>query len=155
MEMKNQKKQIRPQTRIRKGKDFENKIAQAIEESGLGMARRETGSGSGMRKGDIATSIPFLIEAKNHNSISLQEWIRQAKRQAEIGFNNSDRWAVVMRNPASPQANPEIWITIDFYQFLDIMKRWREPKIKEPDRQLKWKLQKLKEIANQVIKEIE
>jgi len=145
---------MKPRTRIQKGKEFEKKIANAIEEAGLGMARRESGSGSGLRKGDIASSLPFLIEAKNHKSISLQEWVRQAKRQAEIGFANNDRWAVVMRNPESPNANPEMWITIDFYEFLELVKKWSAPRVKAPDRDMKWKLQKLKDIINQVIKEL-
>ena len=56
-------------SRIEKGKRFEKMIAKDIEAEGLGMARREVGSGSGKKKGDIASNLPFLIEAKNQKTI--------------------------------------------------------------------------------------
>lgn len=145
---------MKPRTKIKKGKDFENKVAEAIEQGGLGMARRESGSGSGKRKGDIAAGLPFLIEAKNQKTICMQQWIRQAKHQAQIGNYDPDKWALVIKNPETPDKNPEMWITIDFYEFLELLKRYSEPKIKEPDRSLKWKIERLKSAAHQVIKEL-
>ena len=147
-------KGIKPKTRIEKGKRFEKQIAQAIQDAGFGLARREAGSGSGLRKGDIASSLPFLLEAKNQKTIKIQEWIRQAKAQAEIGNYDSDKWGMVFKNPESPNANPEMFITIDFYQFLDLLKRYSEPRVKEPDRSMKWKLTKLKDTINEVLREL-
>ena len=145
---------MKPKTRIEKGKRFEKQIAQAIQDAGFGLARREAGSGSGLRKGDIASNLPFLIEAKNQKTIKIQEWIRQAKSQAEIGNYDSGKWALVFKNPESPNANPEMFITIDFYQFLDLLKRYAEPRVKEPDRSMKWKLTKLKDTINEVLREL-
>ena len=145
---------MKPKTRIEKGKRFEKQIAQAIMDAGFGLARREAGSGSGLRKGDIASNLPFLIEAKNQKTIKIQEWVRQAKSQAKIGNYDPDKWALVFKNPESPDANPEMFVTIDFYQFLDLLKRYSEPRVKEPDRNMKWKLAKLKDIINEVLREL-
>jgi len=145
---------MKPISKIRKGHRFESQIAQAIMDAGFGLARREAGSGSGLRKGDIASNLPFLIEAKNQKTIKIQEWIRQAKSQAKIGNYDSDKWALVFKNPESPDANPEMFVTIDFYQFLDLLKRYTEPKIKKPDREMKWHLERLKDSVNQVIRDL-
>ena len=145
---------MKPKTRIEKGKRFEKQIAQAIMDAGFGLARREAGSGSGLRKGDIASNLPFLIEAKNQKTIKIQEWIRQAKSQAQIGNYDSGKWALVFKNPESPDANPEMFVTIDFYQFLDLLKRYTEPKIKKPDREMKWHLERLKDSVSQVIRDL-
>jgi len=145
---------MKPKTRIEKGKRFEKQIAQAIMDAGFGLARREANSGAGFRKGDIASNLPFLIEAKNQKTIKIQEWVRQAKSQAKIGNYDPDKWALVFKNPESPDANPEMFVTIDFYQFLDLLKRYTEPKIKKPDREMKWHLERLKDSVNQVIRDL-
>jgi hypothetical protein len=145
---------MNPRSRIQKGKDFENKVAEAIQQMGLGKARREIGSGSGKMKGDIFCNIPFMIEAKNQKVVKMQEWVQQAQEQSRIGNADSNKWALVIKNPKSPNANPEMWVTIDFYEFLELLKKYSEPRIKEPDRSLKWKLTRLKDITNQVIKEL-
>ena len=144
---------MKPKTRIEKGKRFEKQIAQEIQDAGFGLARREAGSGSGLRKGDIASNLPFLIEAKNQKTIKIQEWIRQAKSQAKIGNYDPDKWALVFKNPESPDANPEMFITIDFYQFLDLMKTAEQPKIKKPDREMKYKIERFVEYGRSLLKE--
>jgi hypothetical protein len=140
---------------IEKGKRFEKMIAKDIEAEGLGMARRETGSGSGLKKGDIASNLPFMIEAKNQKTICIQKWIRQAKEQARIGNYNPNKWALVFKDPATPEANPEVYAVIDFYEFLKLLKKDKEPIIKEQDREIKWKLQRLIESAKAVIKDLD
>ena len=69
---------------IEKGKRYEKYIANQIEQAGLGFAMREEGSGLGKKKGDIRSSIPFLLEVKNEDSVPkwLFERIDQAKHQA-------------------------------------------------------------------------
>jgi Holliday junction resolvase len=145
---------MKPKSIIEKGKKFERQIAEAIMQEGLGLARREVGSGSGKRKGDIASNLPFLIEAKNHRTLKIPEWIRQAKEQARIGNSNPDKWCLVFKEPKSPDNNPEMIAVIDFYQLLNLLKKNEEPKIKAPDKTLKWDLMRLKEIANKIIKEL-
>jgi len=125
---------MKPISAKKKGSRFELFVAKEITAEGLGKAGREANSGAGFRKGDIASNLPFLIEAKNQKTIKIQEWVRQAKSQAKIGNYDPDKWALVFKNPESPDANPEMFVTIDFYQFLDLLKRYSEPRVKEPDR---------------------
>ena len=113
---------------MQKGKDFENYIARQIEEMGLGSATRQIGSGSGKRKGDIFANIPFLIEAKNHKKINIWESARQAKRQAEQGNWDRNKWALVIREPGSalptnPTDDPIAYAVIDLNEFLKLLKK--------------------------------
>ena len=139
---------------IEKGKRFEKMIARDIEAEGLGMARREVGSGSGNKKGDIASNLPFMIEAKNQKTIKVQEWVRQSKEQARIGNYDPQKWALVFRDPATPETNPEVYAIIDFYQFLKLLKKDQEPRIKKQDKEIKWKIQRLVESAKAVLREL-
>jgi len=138
------------QTRINAGKHFENYCAKQIEEAGLGAARREIGSGSGQKKGDIFANIPFLLECKAHKALNVWKGIRQAKDQAEIGNWDSDKWALIIREPRSPTENPNAYAVIDYHEFLKLLKKDKEPLIKEPDNELKWKLKKLKQLSGEV-----
>jgi len=140
---------------IEKGKRFEKMLANDITEMGFGLARREIGSGSGNRKGDIACNLPFLIEAKNHKSLAWWKSIDQAKRQAQQGNYDPDKWALVVRDPRTPETRPDIYAVIDWIEFLKLLKKNREPLTKEPDRELKWQLSSLVKIAKQVIKQLE
>lgn len=137
-----------------KGEAFEKLIAREIKAEGLGFAKRETGSGSGKKKGDVAANLPFLIEAKDWNKYDINRWVDQAKRQAKQGNWDHDKWALVFRDFRSPEDNPEIYAVIDFWQFLKLLKKDSEPRIKEPDRQMRWKLQRLIDSAKEVLKEL-
>lgn len=146
-----------PNSKVEKGKRFEKYIAEQIRACGLDeRAHRESGSGNGKRKGDISSSIPFLIEAKNDAGVPkwLLEKIDQAKIQAEKGFAWKDRWALVFRDPRTAEKNSSEYAVIDFSMFLELLLRFKEPKVKEPDRTLKWKIENLKRVASEVIKEL-
>lgn len=145
---------MKPKSSISKGKRFENFIAQQIEGEGLGKARREIGSGSGKRKGDIFTNLPFLIEAKNVSSIAWFKSIDQSKKQARIGNWASDKWCLVVRDSRAPEFE-KVYAVIDFWEFLKLLKKERAPMVKEPDRELRWRLSRLKEAAVQVLKVLE
>lgn len=148
---------MKPKSTIAKGKRFEKLVAKEIEAEGLGLARREAGSGSGKRKGDIAANLPFLLECKNQPSVKIKailNWIDQAKKQADIGNWSPEKWAMVFRDPRSPEANPKIYAVIDFWQFLKLMKKDSEPRIKEPDKEIRWKVQRLIDAAKALLKEL-
>lgn len=145
---------MKPKSIIEKGKRFEKLIAKEIEAEGFGLARREAGSGSGKKKGDIAANLPFLIEAKNWDKYDINRWVDQAKRQAEQGNWDRDKWALVFRDFRSPEANPEIYVMIDFWQFLKLLKKDSEPRIKAPDREMRFLLERLKTTMTQVIKKL-
>lgn len=146
---------MKPKSRIQKGRDFENYCAREIEAEGLGAARREIGSGCGKKKGDIFANLPFLLECKNEkNSQKLFTNIKQAKEQARIGNWNADKWALIIREPRSPTENPNAYAVIDYHEFLKLLKKESEPLVKEPDRNLRFKLERLKQSAQEVIKEL-
>jgi hypothetical protein len=139
-----------------KGRRYENLIAKAIRDSGLDpRAGREIGSGSGTMKGDIRSTIPFLIEAKNQKTVHALDWIDQAKEQASSGFAWKDRWALVFRDPRTPESQEISYVVLDFYEFLNLLKKAAEPKMKNPDRAVEYKLKTLIRSAKEVLKEIE
>lgn len=144
-----------PKGKIQKGKYLEKLVAQAIEMAGLGMACREVGSGSGKRKGDIFSSLPYLLEVKNEECPHFLQNIKQARRQAEIGNWNRDKWILVQRNPESPQNNPELFAVMDFYEVLELLKKNSEPRIKQPDQELKWRLKRFVDYGKDLLKELE
>lgn len=141
-------------SRLQKGKNGEKIVCERIERAGLGRARREIGSGSGKNKGDIFANIPFLIEHKNQKTIHFLDWVKQAKKQAEIGNSDTNKWCLTIQDPETPQLNPEIYAVIELDEFLNLLKRNQEPKLKEPDRNLKWKLEKLRQCCRDVENEI-
>lgn len=149
---------MKAQSIIEKGKRFEKMIAREIEAEGLGMARREVGSGSGKKKGDIAANLPFLLECKHQPSVKIQailNWIDQAKEQAKKGNWSPDKWALIFQDPRSTEVNPEIYGVIDFWQILKLFKKDSEPRIKEPDKELKWKIQRAVDSLRAVLKVLE
>lgn len=141
-----------------KGSRYEHFIAEQIRESGLDPnARRQMLSGAGYDKGDIKTSIPFTIECKNCSQISAMEWIEQSKREALQGNINPDKWAVIFRNPKLNEGK-ENFVIISLEQFLELLKGKQKNLIIEVEadnRQLKYDLQRLKESANKVLKQLE
>ena len=146
---------MQPKSAIAKGKKLEEFVAEAIQIAGLGKSIRTPGSGSGNRfKGDLFNNLEFMFEIKNEENPHFLQNIKQARRQAEIGNWNRDKWILVQRNPESPQNNPELFAVMDFYKLLELLKKNSEPKTKEPDRELKWKLEKLKQIAKEIIKDL-
>lgn len=75
-----------------KGKILENHIADRLVETGLDpRARRDGASGAGNReKGDISTSVSINgrnlgIECKNHKTLHIPEWWKQAKKLEVLG----------------------------------------------------------------------
>ena len=146
---------MKPKSKIQKGRRFEDFVNQQIEAEGLGKATRTPGSGSGNRfKGDSFNSLDFLLEIKNQKKIKIQEWIRQAKEQARIGNYNPDKWALILKEPKSSEASPECYAVIDMWQFFRLLKKNQAPRIKSPDKTLRWKLEKLKQTINEVLREI-
>lgn len=145
---------MNPQSRIKKGKLFEKYISQQIFESGLGKSIRTPGSGSGAIKGDLFNNLDFLFECKNQKKLNWWKSIDQAKQQAVMGNYNRWKWALVVADPRTPQANPDAYAVIDFWQFLKLLLKDKEPEIKEPDREMKFFLSKLKEDIKQVEKRL-
>ena len=145
---------MKPKSAIEKGKRGENQVCELIEMSGLGKSTRTPGSGSGKKKGDIFNNLDFLIEVKNQATLKIPEWIRQAKEQARIGNYDPDKWALVYKETDAPQMRPEGFnVILDFVEWLELLKRNEAPKVKEPDRELKYRLESMSEICRRLEKE--
>ena len=145
----------KPRTRIEKGKRAEKEVARRIEKSGLGKARREAGSGNGKMKADISCNLPFLIEVKNQKTIKYIDWIEQSKKQAEIGNFDGNKWCLIVVNPKGVQdpERMEMYATIELDEFLSLLKKNSEPKIKEPDKELARLMERAKEFCRRLEKD--
>src|ERR1700739_582644 len=129
-----------------KGRRYENHIVQKIKDSGLDPnAGRTPGSGSGNHdKGDIRSTIPYLIECKNHAGISkgILDFVDQAKEAARSSRSDRSKWAMVFRDPRTPEVNSEDYVMIEFDEFLQLLKKNKEPLIKSEDKDLAYKIKK-------------
>ncbi len=148
---------MQPKSAIKKGKKAEDEVARRIILAGLGRARREIGSGNGKRKSDIDCNLSFLIEVKNEKQTNFLPNIDQAKRQAEQGNFDSNKWCLITVDPRGVQ-EPErmtMYATIELGELLELLKRNQEPKVKQPDKELKWQLELLSEYLKHLEKEQE
>jgi hypothetical protein len=138
-----------------KGKRAEKEVANRIERAGLGKARREAGSGNGKNKADIFANIPFLIEVKNQKTIKFQEWIKQAKEQARIGNSDPNKWCLAIIDPSGVQSpeRMEIYATIEFDEFLGLLKRSANPRVKEPDKEMARLMERAREFCRRLEKD--
>ena len=136
-------------TRIQKGKDLENFVAQKLRDAGIdNNAKRQIGSGNGKFKGDISTTIPWCIECKNSKTFNWKSTAEQVEREA-MGH---EKEVIIWHPPQKPLDNSIAIININ--DFIDLLKKNQEPKIKEPDSSMKWALTKLKTSINAVLKEL-
>lgn len=125
-----------------KGKRFEKDFSRLVESIGLGFARRESGSGNGLRKGDIAWTLKKTAELKNQPSAfpkKLLDWIEQSEKQ-DIGRYG---WVLILRDPRKAESAMQGFAVLDMHQYLELELAGKEPKSKEPDRELKRKLERL------------
>ena len=110
------------------------------------------GSGVGKEKGDQRVPrFDLIIEWKNQKTLSIGKDILQAQSQG-LGYNN---YALAFRHPKSPEDRPEVYFVIHADYFKELIQRSAEPKIKEPDRNICYKLKSLIKYAKEVIKEVE
>lgn len=97
-----------------KGKGFEQDVAGMIRRKLQIAAVRDSRSGANWhRKSDIFSELPIHIEAKDHETVKIKEWYRQA--EAAASFNQTP--TVVFR------ADEFILATLEFSQLLDLFVR--------------------------------
>jgi len=140
---------MRIQSRIQKGKELENWITDRLRLSGLDRrAYRQKGSGNGLNKGDIWNDLNLCIECKNQKNFS-KDWYKQAEKES-MGTQEP---IVVWHPPQLPLEASMVFINWDYFEKL-LIKSKNPPDIKSPNKNLKWKLEKLRQVANEVIKEL-
>lgn len=129
---------MKPKSAQEKGKRFEKFVIEQMEQEGLGKSVRTPGSGSGKIKGDIFNNLDFMFECKNQKKLNWLQSIDQAKNQAVIGNFSSQKWALIVKDARTPETDPEVYAIVDLWQFLQLLKKNQEPKIKKPDREVRY-----------------
>lgn len=132
----------------RKGNQGERDWAKFLRERGLDKnAWRNYGSGSTSYKSDVVNKLGYNFEVKVGKHFSLPAALKQTQRDADMSHSI----------PSIPfhldgMRDDEWWIVLDAYEWADLLKRSKEPIIKEPDRQLSWDLKALKNAIARVQK---
>ena len=133
-----------------KGKVLEDYIVDRLRITGLDKrAYRQKGSGSGICKGDVWNDLNLAIEAKNTKNFSITEFLAQAERQTL----DVQEPVVVWHPPRKPLGSNIVVITWEFFEKL--MLKYKEPTVTHPDREFKYKLQRLVQYTKDLISELE
>lgn len=144
-----------PKTKIQRGRDLENYVADEIRRKGLDpKASRSIGSGSGNReKADINTSLTILgrnagIECKNYKVAHIQEWWRQTEKLCTIAREP------VLAYKLERETLGETKVVIYLDTFLDLLKKNQAPKVQSPDRELKYLMDRARAMLQGIIKRL-
>jgi hypothetical protein len=137
------------------GKKFGKWANHQYEEAGLGLAAPTPGSGCGKIKGDSYNASEFMFEFKSERHPNWKGNINQARQQAKTGNFYHNKWVLIQRDPETTQDNPQAFAVLDYIEFLNLLKKNQEPRIKVQDKEMKWKLERLVDAAKRVIKELE
>lgn len=141
---------MKPSSAIAKGKELEDYICGRLKAHGLdARARRTPGSGSGKLKADIDTDIGWSIEAKNTKNAALPDWWRQSLMQS----NSFNRPSVVWHPPNQPMGESVIVCRLE--DFLEVLKKGREPILANPDRTTAYTLKSTLVWMKKLLKELE
>jgi len=132
-----------------KGRELVKEVIAILKDENGIECYETVGSGSGTRdKGDIRVpALDLVIEAKKHKRVSMTDWAKQSEKEG-LGYNKTAlAWQI-------PQTS-DIRIDIDVRYFANLLKRAEEPKMKQPDREMKYELMRLVETAKRIIKRLE
>jgi len=55
-----------------------------------------------------------------------------------IGNFSRYKWALIVKDARTPETDPEVYAIVDLWQFLQLLKKNQEPKIKKPDREVRY-----------------
>ena len=111
-------------------------------------AYRQKGSGSGLNKGDIWNDLNLCIEAKNQKNFK-NNWFGQVKRES-LG---SQIPVIVWHKNQVPLEDSVVMI--GWWCFEELLKKSKEPNIKEPDRAMAWKVRSAVQALKSLLKELE
>lgn len=95
----------------KRGRHLEQEVAGIIRRKTKDKAVRDTRSGANWhRRSDIHTSLPIHIEAKDHATVKIKEWFRQAKGSA----------AALHIPVVAFRADEHILATLEFGKLIDL-----------------------------------
>jgi hypothetical protein len=133
-----------------KGGRFENYLVTRLQELDQG-SKRNYASGSGLDKGDIRVpSFDFNVEAKNANTVKLVTDFGQAERQCVSGGTP----VLMIRNPKKAEFI-QTFVVMDMEDWLKMLgDKTNVDVVRDIPENLKWKMTRLKQYANDIIKEL-
>ena len=132
------------------GRAFVLKVLERVKAVDSG-SYEVVGSGAGKVKGDLRMPrFDLVAECKDWDKVSMGSWTRQTDRQG-LGYN---KVALFWRHPDSPKANPDIRVDLAMDYFLELLARAGDPIVKREDREFKFKVERLKSAAHEILKEM-
>ena len=138
---------MNPKSAIKKGKELEDFIVERLRVTGIDTrAARTPGSGNGLIKADIWNDLNLYIECRNRKNFS-PAWINEVEQCAK-----SLTPLLIWHPPRVPMES--CVAIIPWWHYEDLLKRHKEPVVKEPDRAFRWKLEQLKKAVSEVLKEL-
>jgi hypothetical protein len=145
---------MKPRSAIAKGKILEEWISERLMNSGLDdRAHRQKGSGSGEAKCDVANNLNLCIEAKNTKNFLANEFWKQVKGDCLMQIP-----VVCWHRNNVPLEETKVMIEWGFFEQLLIA--WKAANERTPNWQPegtvipKWKLTKLKEDINSILRDL-
>lgn len=145
---------MKTRSSIAKGKLLEHHICERLADTGLDVrAKRSPGSGNGNReKADIDTCIEINgrnlgIEAKNHKTIAIPAWWKQAQKLEVLGREP----VLAFKLPRDPLEST--LVVIYFETLLELLageKTSLEPITEKPE--IKWRAKRAKDAINELMK---
>lgn len=133
-----------------KGGRFENYLVERLKEVDPD-TKRNYASGAGADKGDLRMPAhDFNVEAKNAMQIHLVKDFEQAERQCISGGTA----VLIIRNPSKSEFS-QSYAVMDLEDWMELVKKKTTVEVSEklPDG-LKWKLSRLKQYTNDLMKEL-
>ena len=146
---------MKPKSAKNKGRNFEIFCLEMLKQID-GKAYRVFGSGAGLQKGDIyCPNLEWLVEAKNHKTPHLGEWIKQLERQA----NDANKSVLLFKKPKSADINPEIYAIVSLTDLMAIASpegkfQATQPKNRQIDRELEYNVSNLSIMCKKVLKSL-
>lgn len=140
---------MNPKSAIAKGKLLEDFIVDRLRTTGLDIrAYRQRGSGNGKNKGDVWNDLNLCFEAKNTAKPNLNNTLKQVNRES-LGTQIP---VMVWHMPNTPLEDSKV--IIDWHYYEKLLLKTKEPTTTNPDREFKWKVQRLVDSAKAVLKEL-
>lgn len=136
-----------------KGNRYENLLIETLRENLDAKAQRTYGSGNGLDKQDICLpSHDIEIEAKNQKTLKVLDWWEQTKSQEAKSGRKS---VLIFRNPRKAEGQESL-VVLDLYDWMELVKgqKGEVEVINSMDNDLKWRVKKLKDAAQEVFKRL-
>ena len=143
-------KNVKSRSAVAKGKRYENFLLELFRDTLDKNTYKTPGSGSGEQKNDlIVPKFNLEIEAKNRNRVSIAEDWKQVERQ-RTDYNHT---VLIIRDPTKKEFERS-FVVMNLNDFIILLSKGVdniEVRAELPD-DLKWKVKKMKDTTNEVLK---